>query len=547
MGTRPPRLTIDGLSAFTDIAGKRWRYAASDYSAVEDSTPIDPSDTSGGAGQIGLSIAPTPDGKQLRGKTVRLTDGAQGSTTGRISAASGGTANPTAVTADSRLIALNVVRVANPYTGTLAGAFSYYLGLVGITTAVSVDASLGGTPVVFPGWKAVVWDQVKRLCAVYRVEVSLVSDVVVVRPVRQRVTQDYRDADVSWSVDDTDISQSVEVFYYQSKSQASGLVYPAGGWTKDVTIYQVNAGEIATIDIPLQPESGGEGAGCSVTSIVQPTCVDSVGPGDSTASVYTVVGNDGLPVTAAQWLARGGSLKVDIGEDTRSLTLTITGADDKQYSPYRIAMGAGDSSFYSSLRIIGTGVFFDKKKITLGTGNSQDVAPNEVGATVDSEFVTGLGDALSAGLSALCSATGPKQTLTVKTKGVNRQGDDGSFAYPSAADWNAKFAGWTATTFNTAYAGKTGADLDSAMIALVQGRFENQAFGNIAGARRFHDGCWYRVRSATVTPGGVTYQAERDTIASDWNAWYAGMTAAQFNAVAAGLTAYQFNVKPLVK
>src|SRR5690606_11121151 len=93
--------------------------------------------------------------------------------------------------------------------------------------------------------------------------------------------------------------------------------YPPGGWSPDVEILNVNAGEIAEYTLELS---------ASVSAIQTPTMLTSVTPEHATSSVYTIVANDGLPVTEALWSSRGGSLIVRINPDTQSLTIRMRGA-----------------------------------------------------------------------------------------------------------------------------------------------------------------------------------------------------------------------------
>lgn len=700
-----------------------------DYSVIEDSTPLDPSDTSGGVGTFSFGItdngvsAPT-----FRGRTAVLADGAQGTTTGTVSGLSSD-GNTITVSADSRLIALNVTRTAQPYSGTLSGCLNYYLGLVNLTTGIVVDSTLnppttvnllkapsgrrnqagsgyiingtgvlgydagadtyflatasigsglggltlgiftvgtdlspnttytfsasvdgnattagvfvngagvasggafvtpgtigsfvrasttfttgtsgtvnvsvlnggalvsgnviafrdaqlekgsaatpyfdgystttvpyascywtgtpdastsvfGPTPIAIAGWNGNVWDKIRQFAASYQFEVSLVSNNIVARAPRQRIAQNYRDAQASWGISNSNIARAVEVYYYQTAQQANVLAYPLGGWNASIQPLQVNAGETLTTTLPLAPSQGTPGLIASLTSVTQPTCVDSVDRFYTLSSVYCVAGNDGLPIPAAQWLTAGGSLSVAIAPDTRSLIVTITGSNDTQYAPFRIGMSSGTSNFYSSLRIVGSGVFGNKVMARFDTGNTIDQAPTEVGATIDSEFVIGYLDAVRVGRAAVARCTGPTHTINVQTTGINKIGDPGSYAYPTMGQFNvdADFAGKTMAQFNTQFSGWTMKQFNDYEFAKVSGNFENQAFGNVAGARVLWRNGYFRIRNATIGAGSVSYTAERDTTMADFNTADAGLTMAQFNAIHAGETMGDFNAAPL--
>ncbi len=133
------------------IAGRELR-GVTDYSVQEDSTPIDPSDESGGPPQINFSVDEFPGWRNVEDELVELSDDAQGVTQGIVSAVSMQNGR-VQVTADSRILQLATVRVAKPYQGTLGGALRYYLSLVGITENIVIDEDVAKIAVVFPGWR----------------------------------------------------------------------------------------------------------------------------------------------------------------------------------------------------------------------------------------------------------------------------------------------------------------------------------------------------------------------------------------------------------
>jgi len=526
------------------IAGNpKWN--ASDYSVVEDSTPIDPADTTGGVGQISVTFPESSETKLYRNKLLVLADGNQGTTTGTVRGLSGD-GDTSILTADSRMALLNVTRTAQPFSGTLEGAFRYYLGLCGVKDGIVVDAGISTRQVTFPGWQGVVWEKVKQLVASQRVETSLVSNNVVLRPLRGRVAQNHRDASESWSHDASNVAQSIEIFYYQSQ-QKSDLAYPLGGWNSEVQAYQVDAGARVEFDISLEATDE-MSLGASLTSITQPDCVASVARNYQAASVYTVAGNDGLPIPPAQWTAGGGNVSVKVNEDTRSITVTITGMRSPKYAPFTIGMSSGDNTYYSSLRLIGAGVFYDRTKVTLPTGNSPDLAPTVVGATVDSPFITSIDDAYRAGLWTLAAFTSAKRTISVTSTGINRQGEVGDripFMRMGQFNSDGDFAGLTMGGFNKTYSGMTMGEFSALQMEKLHDAFETQAFGNVSGARTFMDGSWYRIRSVSaLTPESISYSAESDDTMGDFNSAYSGMTAKEFNALHRGKTMSDFNARP---
>lgn len=531
-------VTIDGTLYVTE----------SGYSVQEDATPIAVGDNTGGVGQFTVSIPKPEDSRKARrwrDKIVSLADGTQGTTTGTARQV-GGDDSIATLTVDSRLAALVVTRTAQPYTGTIGGYFTYLLGLCSITTGIVIDTTIASTPVTVLGWTGSVWDGIKRMCAAYSVEVSLVSNNIVLRPIRQRTAQNYRDSSHSWALDSTNMAQAVQVFYYQSAQQSGALAYPLGGWNSNVPVLTVNAGETTTSTIQLFPSGDSTGPVASLTSITQPTAVDSVDKSYSASSVYSIAGKDGLPYLAAQWNAGGGKVAVAIGSDTRSLIVTITAPSDTQYAPYSIAMSSGPSTAYSSLRLVGTGVFGNRQSLTLPTGVSADRAPTAVAPVADNENILSATDAFFAGLRAMSLYSSARHTIAVTTTGINRTDDNGSYRYPTMGDDNAYYAGKTFAQMNTLYAGMTMGQVTAAEKARMSTDFSNQAFGNVAGARVALDDSMFRIRSVPqIGPDALSYTAERDVTAADLNAAFAGKTFAQVNAIYSIDTIGDYNAMPL--
>ena len=433
MGFTPPKVKVTN----TDGTVTTFRSLAT-YSVDEDAIPLDISDSTGGIGTASITLREKGDAMFLHRLPVTLIDSAQGITTGV-------TANPSSdgttltLPAQSRLSALSVTRIAQPFIGTLAAAFSYYLGLVGITSGIVIDPTLSAISVAFPGWQDVVWTRTRNACSSFQVEIALVSNNVVIRPVRERTATNKRDATVSWSLNDDKIAQTIEFFHYRTKQITNSLIYPLGGWTADAQILNVDAGAVQELDVQLSPATGAEGLGASLTSVVQPVCVASVGMYDSNASVYTVTDQTGALVPPSAWITGGGSVLVSINDDTQSIHITVTGATTVPNAPFNIAMPNGTSNF-SSLRILGSGVSYNKKMTTFLTGLGADQAPNVLQSTVDTPFISDWQHAFGAALWTLQAAQGPTQTIKVSSTGINRASDNGSYAYPLLNDWEAHFA-----------------------------------------------------------------------------------------------------------
>lgn len=514
------------------------------FSVQEDSMPIYASDMSGGAGSMTLQVDENGDTPYFLETPIDLIDPSQGTTRGTIRGVASDDTNAT-LTADSRIALLNVTREAAPFSGTLGNALRYYLGLCGITDGIVVEATLEPVAVSFLGFAGNVLERIKSLCPVYAIDMSLISNNIVFRPIRKNVSENYRDSATGWSYDTTQKAQKVDIYKYDVTEVTGGLVYPYGGWNSDVQVLSVEAGQTQEYIIPVEG---------SLLSVNQPTYTVGVGPTGPGFSAYEMMGADNLPIPKAQWESQGGALSVAISDDSRSLIVTITGANEAGYSPYRVARSDGETQ-YSTLRIYGSATMYTKELHTYHTASDPDRVSNEVGATIDNDFIQTYQQLLDVAMGELRYYGGNRRTITVTTGGINRLGDNGSYAYATMQDfnawWNSNLPGATFAGFNTAAPPVFGATFDSHnewWIEEVQDDFANQAFGNIAGARVRTETNIHRIRSATVTEAGIQYTAWEDSIFADHNQlWGAGSTFANFNAAWAGQIFSEYDATPLIK
>lgn len=518
------------------------RSSITSYTVTEDSTPLDPADSSGGTGTItfGAKEDPAYDGSVLLlNDTINLSDTGSGTTTGRVNGVSASNGIAT-ITADGRLNLLNSTGDIPPIDGTLDEAVRQILALAGITTGIFVDVSLRSIPVKARGGNKNYWFMLKEMCSALQIEVALVSDNIVVRPPRERTAFMGKIKSESHSVKNVDLAQSVEVAYYNYVEVSNGMVYPYGGWNSEVSVYQVDAGETRTINIPVD---------VALSSLSQPTMVSFVdqyytGP----TSVYAIAGNDGLPISPTLWANYGGSLTVAIGEDGESIDVTVTGMTEAVYAPYQIAMSSGASNYYSSLRIIGTGLGFKRELLRVPTGAPAEKASQEVGTTVDNPWIDTKADAYAAAFRAAGKYASPQQSLEISATFINRAGESGSYVYPTFADFNPTVAGDTFADFNGDWSGQSFEDFNEYQFSLVQDDFTNQVFGNVGGARLPFRDAIYRIRTASIAQNGITTaSSESDTLFSDFNPIWAGEDFDAFNTQFAGLKFEDFAVIPLAR
>lgn len=533
-----------------DIAGLKLE--TNNFSVDEASTPLAAGDSSGGVGSFSLEV-PVPDpyvpggrsntpwarvrdfGPQtLIGEPVRLYDTRKGFTLGEISDASlSYDGSMISFSGTSRLGSLNVYGVqAQPFSGTLSQAFSYYLSLGEITTDLFVDDSIASRPVVFPGWNGELWFHLKQMAAAQDCDVSLVSGVILLRPVRSRIATNDRDTSRGVEYRNDSLAQCVEVYQYNNRVIEDELVYPPTGWNPEVEVLNVNAGETQEYTLDLS---------ASVSSIETPEMVTFASQNFDSSSVYTIVADDGLPVTPAQWRDGGGSLQISIDPSTTKLLITLVGATDvftaqgELASNFSVALGSDSSgNRYSTLRIVGSGVAFNKVKKRVRTGVPASKTGTEVGVTIDNPFISTADDLYRAGTRAAKTFSGPVPYLTGNVISINRRGDSGSALYPTYGQVQTELKSrvGSSATYGQAqdyYASQSVTTYEAIRqfwFTFFQDDNADQVFGNVQGARIYDRGTrrWYRIRTGNLTPSTIGFSADDDLIHEDTQGLFTGLT-----------------------
>lgn len=484
------QVTIDGVN-----------YEVQSYLVNEASTPIASNDSSGSIGTIDdVVVNAALEPLLLKGRSITLKDTRRGTITGTVYSAVDSGNGTTTLSCHSRLGRLNIYNAqATPFFGTLGQAFRHYVGMAGYDLDTEVHPSLESRPVNFPGWYGELWFHLKQMAAAEQCEVALVDGVIHLRPLRSRIATDRYNVARSRTAGETPLAKAVEVYCYNTQRITNKIVYPPGGWSNDVQVITLNAGE--TIEQTLELSA-------SVSSIQQPTMATFVSPDYQAASVFTAIGDDEIPIQAAQWAAYGGQLAVTINLDTTSLTLKITAPlgiankDGKPIGSYAIALSAGTStSRYSTLRIVGSGVSFDKEKIRYHTGIGDEQSATEVGATIDNIFISTRQQAHTAGSLAAKQYSGIKIELSGEVTNIEDQ------------------------------ATSTGLSM----------------FGNVSGSRVWDERTkrWYRIRSDSVGASGASFSADDDITHGDLLEMTGTMTYTQFMAKYGGMTYMDFHLKGL--
>lgn len=563
---------------------------SAEYEVQEASSPLSAGDSSGAVGSFTVSF-PTPDKDILIGspgvpppgygqgpygqtpyggvetttpslwrlvrsagpqvlidRPIRIKDSRKGFTLGIISSASisydGGLIT---LQGSTRLSSLNVYGIqAQPFVGTLGQAFEYYLELAGIETDLFVDDDIRDRPVVIPGWNGELWYYMKLMAAAEECDISLVSGIILLRAIRKRIATENRDTSRAANVGGETLAQSIEVYKYNNRAITNELVYPPGGWTSEVEVMNVNAGETTEYTLELS---------ASVSAIQTPVMQTSVAQNYRSSSVYTIVANDGLPVSAALWESRGGSLKVSIDPSTTKLIVSLTGATEIPTSTgeaaqnFSVALGSDTTgNRYSTFRIVGTGVAYEKVKKRIRTGVPASRTATEVGVTIDNPFISTTNQLYSAGTRAARKYAGVTMSLSGTVTAINRRGDTGQAQYPTY--------GQVQTSLETTLGAPTYGSVQTYYVSQGLTTYESvrqfwfeqfrnddvdQVFGNVQGARIYDKRTrrWYRIRSGRLSSSVVSFDADDDLTHGDVDGFYAGKTYQEvFEALASGAFTY---------
>lgn len=525
-----------------EVGGKE--YYAETYKVTEDSTPTSSDDSTGSVGTIVFDLIGVEDAVSLEGMEVKLLDTYRGTTVGFVKQVGESDNGSVVLTCQSRLGRLNIYDVqAQPFSGTFRDAFRYYVGLGEQFTDVFVDDRIAGRTVTFSGWYGELWFHLKQLAAAQDCEIALVSGIILLRPLAQREAIDHRDITRDRTYGDTTLARAVEVYHYSNRPIENESIYPPGGWVEETEVVVVGAGEVAERPLELS---------ASVTYVEQPVMVTSVAKDYNASSVYTIVGDDGIPVQPAQWFANGGRLEVFINKDTTSLTVRVTGATNimstkgEYISTYSVALGSSlTGNRYSTLRLIGTGVAFDKQKSTIRTCIKPHLTGTEIGVTIDNPFISTINEAFKAGVRAARWYAGERMTLNGNVTSINKLGDTGSATYPTYAFDQSQWQGSTYQQVEEASARYI--DVQNAYFELVRDDFANQVFGNAGGTRVWdrRTDRWFRVRSTTIDRAEISFTAEDDLKHVDYQGRYGAITYGEEQALFLGLSYSQRDRKGL--
>ena len=507
------------------------------YSYSEESTPVIPGDSSGSIGSISFDALDDEQTTQhIFGDEVLLTDSYHGMTTGIIKSLS---SNDGVVSLQgvSGLGRLNIPRTLVPMQSTIGDFIAYVLGEAGILTGFYVDPSFSSTTVITPGYEGDLWVYIKDFCSARNIEITLLNDTITFRPVRQNVVQPFDIISEGWSISESTPAQYVDVNYYDYVKSNSYLAYPKGGWNKSVQVYQVDANQTVTIELPVDGY---------MTYVEQPVAFWNISKVD-TASKYTIAGNDGIGISPAQWLDNGGSLVTSLADNGQTIIVTLTGANIPNLAPFSVGVSSGPSDYYSSLRIRGAGVFYDKKTWRQATGLTTAETSNVVGTTIDNLHISTLAQAQAAASKAVINYALPRQEYKFSAPAL---GDFLQTPVILSLSSFAEYDAWlrSGEEFNELDISldiMSFTDFDESLPTVEIDRVGGQVFGNVAGARTKYRDSWYRIRTASITPTTLDVTAEWDNLMSDFNTVNADVTFESFNDTFYELSFNDFAIVPM--
>lgn len=479
------------------------------YSYAEDVTSLEPSEISGGTGQVNF-VAPAmledklgnthPNSNLLINNMMTLTDDERGSVQFQVKQISSTDGMVSAI-GDTLQSRLNVERTAQAHGGSTANlltAIQYYCELVAVFPTIDgeLETELQAIPVNFIGWRGNVWEHLKMLCAGVSLsatenvglEMYVNVDELVFRKAKlEAATYDAEVETASLNISAFDAAEEVVVSNYNTSYKTNGIVRDTSATVDAMGFDPANV----SIADSMQVEAGETitkrfNVNASLESVNQPVCVSTISPYPYTGITgqYVVVGTDNLPLQPSQWNALGGLIEVKLTENPNEIEITITAppvssiekaAGGTGLAPYKIGIEEADGSEYPAFYITGTGVFFDKKDITLKTGASASLTSKIDAPSIDNPFITKSSDFAIRGVAAAQKICGPSISLTESvakplpfgtTPGTMRNLDSNryrvvSVQYSGDSTAVTSVASSTIADFNAKWSGKTFANFKS--------------------------------------------------------------------------------------
>lgn len=499
MGIRTSKLTGSGsILAGSEIS----------YSYSEDVTSLEPSNLTGGAGQVTLqAIAEDrilaegghPATKLAINNIMSVIDDDAGEVEFQVQKVSINS-ELASITGSTLQARLNVDRTAAPVGGpqgnedTLKDAIDYYCSLVDVFPDYDDELLpyITSKNVNFIGWQGNVWEHLKMLCA--GVSASDSADVpiemhVAVDSLRFRIAKTtVRDftsnaSSIALEIDSFDAAQQIDVTSYETSYQQNGIVVE-----QESRVDEILGLENVSINDQMQVGAGETLikrfiVNASLETVNQPINVAAISSFPYTGSTgeYVIVGSDDLPVLPAQWLGQGGRLSVSLTENPNEIEVTVVAppvdeiaaaAGGTTLAPYKVGVESAGNVSYPALWITGSGVFYKEKISTFLTGAPTAYAPEINAPSVVNPFIISKLDLYTRANAAAQWNCGPSVKLSIsnpvdcafgETIGSMFYYQDNKYRVESVS-FSASGTNLTATAvapiseFNSKWTGKTFAD-----------------------------------------------------------------------------------------
>ena len=463
---------------------QEWEYGS--IQATEDGTPRTPVDADGGFPELTIEAPERQRSRFIVGEKLDISIDEDGVTQGDIYSVETKDGWAT-VKAFGLASILDVERTALPFSGTVKQALDYYFGLAGYTGKLVISSAIASQQVKLLGFYGNLFDFVnKQLCPMLGAEMTQIADEIIFRQAGVRSIDSLNDTARTLNVEANKEYTHVSVTFYEREEITNKLVLPKSTTRVDYDeVISVNHGETVEKEFELN---------ASLSSVKTPAYNSGAGPypKDDTTGEFRVIDKEGKTLTNAQWKSGGGKIEVEIGEDTKTLIVRITGPKYNNRSPFKVGYAAGGDRDFPTLRIVGTGMRFNKKTFKTRTPGNPETASDGYGLEIEDECIDSYARACTVAANAAATVSGNSVTLGVE---------------------NASFG--------------------------------DDALGNVAGARVRQGDSIYRVTSATLGKTGWSYDAVPDTTYSDFKVALDGATYDDFKTLWGEETYADFLAAPL--
>ena len=574
------------------------------YSYSEEVTSLEPSGIPGATSQVNVSAIAVDseitdshaDSKLLINNEMSLTTDAYGAISFRVKNVSKNL-SAVSIIGDTIQARLNVERSAAPHGGISANLYSaivYYCGLVNITPVIAAGfvTELTAIPVNFIGWKDIVWNKLKELCAAFSastsnnvgIEMLIINNGLVFRKARQSVLITEKNiSNESISIESFETARSVKVFNYNTSYGTNQVFYDVANFDnskEEKDKFQ------SSINDSMQVEAGETlrkrfTVNASFVSVNQPVCVEQItrtfpGPYQNTVlgTVTISVGTPAVVTYAGHGLANGdkiyftttGALPTGILAGTPATNnYFVRESDVNTFKLSSTADGSlintsGTQSGTHTLRrsvgeyvIVGTDDLPIKPDqwnsnggsvtIELVDENGEELPAGEIELVIKAPESTGLPKAADENEIAFApykigvesSGEADYPALWLTGTGVFYEKKESVFLTGSSNEYTSKTEGPTVdnifitNSFNLSSRGVAAAQANCGpKIKLTQELAKGFEFGQIGSVIKYNLND-YRVETASFSPSSVSITGSACVSISDWNLIWTGKTFTNFS------------------